>query len=111
MARKWIPVCIGALLLIIVIACVAGGCGKIVEGVSEEDCYNQVGQCGDACCNGSECYAACHACCQQKVLNCGPSGSPITDADIQECKNWTAAQAPRVREGVDPCAGGHRYQC
>ena len=100
MARKWIPVCIGALLLIIVIACVAGGCGKIVEGVCSDQ---MIGKCGDACRSYAKCYAACNQCCQDKVLSC--DFEPITDADINECKNWTAAQAPRVREGVDPCAG------
>ena len=87
MARSWVPLCVGVLVVLIVIVCVVGGCGKTVEGAtgdSAAECVSQGIKCNNAC--GSDDHP-CRMCCQQNVLFCpGDTGTPITDAVIERCK-------------------------
>ena len=83
------------LIIVIVVACVVGGCGKIVEGVAanairehNHNCVRQAGKCGRECGTNLNCSN----CCYFKAQDCfwhstDRRGPAITEEDINFCKS------------------------
>jgi hypothetical protein len=102
MARKWIPACIGVLLVLIAIACVVGGCGKTVEGATANaiqghnpNCVVQGGKCDKKC---APTDFNCMHICYEKVQDCFQSPSNHSKLGItEEDNNGYAERRSRVK--------------
>ena len=90
MARKWIPACIGVLLVLIAIACVVGGCGKTVEGATGQSCITIGSKCDDKCIDTHKNRVqACGVCCIKKQKAC-KEGKPF---NVETCiENYSPIQ-------------------